>query len=1180
VNSLAKKSFALFSGDGGSAALFGPDYGGAPVAQAPEASLPGFASAPSDDIYPRADVAAADTSGDTSAATAKPVATIAQLADYLVNGFWQDNRTIAHHWASHTISYNIDGLNPAEQFLAQSALKAWSEVANVTFVQFFGGTANITFNHNGSMTAVTSAGWNGLGQITSATVDISADWITNDGGAMDGKTGIDSYGYQTYIHEIGHALGLGHQGPYNGSATYSVNAIFADDTWQYSIMSYFSEANFSGSTYRYVTTPQMADIYAVDSIYGAATTRPGDTVYGFNNTAGPIFNFNAYSPAPALTIYDSGGNDTLDCSGYSAAQTINLHPGSFSSVGGLINNIGIATNANIENAIGGSGNDTLIASDLGCTLQGRGGNDTLIGGAGNDRLICGSGIDVMSGGAGADTFVFAIGDSSPAAGQHDRITDFVSGVDHIDLTGIDAISGSGVYDAFRFIGSMAFDGTPGVLNYIYDGARGATVLEGDTNGDKVADFAIDLSGFALISTADLIGVNPYSVLIEGFGATSLAVADHIYYLLTGGSGPSLKYFGATIGFGESGASVPISAERTATGYEVAWKATGADQYVVWNTDADGNFQNYLTGVVSGSSLALESLETTFQQDLNSDGIVGIPFIEGFGSTGLAVADHIYYLLSGGSGPSLKYFGATIGFGESGASVPISAERTATGYEVAWKATGADQYVVWNTDADGNFLNYLTGVVSGSSLALESLEPTFHQDFNSDGILGIPFIEGFGSTGLAVADHIYYLLSGGSGPSLKYFGAPVTFGQSGAFAPIAAERTATGYDVAWKAIGADQYTVWSTDAAGNYSTLIAGAVPGSSLELKILEPTFQQDLNGDGVIGAASAVIEGFGATSLTVAGHIYYLLNGGSGPSLKYFGATVGFGETGTSVPIAAEQTATGYDVAWKAIGTDQYTVWSTDAGGNYVSNLAAGVPGSSLDLKILEPTFQQDLNGDGVIGTASAVIEGFGTTSLTVAGHIYYLTSGGSGPSLKYFGATVGFGETGSFAPIAAEQTATGYDVAWKAIGADQYLVWSTDAAGNFLSYLTGVVPGNSSDLKSLEGTFHQDLNGDGVAGVPVAAATIGAAAMPASDQFVFGATVVSNAISNGSSGIELDHLFSASAANNSSAVPLNTAAAGQPQSLLQQPAGSGDTAIDAGHYDGLPANVHIADLIGHFII
>src|SRR5712692_1007252 len=318
------------------------------------------------DSFPLAGLAAA-TSATSVSSAAKPVATIPQLADYLTNGFWQFNSTIAHHWSTSTISYNISGLTAAEQFLAQSALEAWHEVANVTFVQT-SGAANITFNHNGTMTAFETDNYTGSGSMISATVDISADWITSDGGAFDGKTGIDSYGYQTYIHEIGHALGPGHQGPYNGSASYSTDATYADDTWQYSVMSYFAQDNYSGGSYRYVITPQMADIYAANAIYGAASTRTGDTVYGFHNTAGSIFDFNAYSPAPALTIYDSGGNDTLDCSGYSVAQTIDLHPGSFSSVGGLVHNIGIALNANIENAIGGSGNDTLIANDAGDTL--------------------------------------------------------------------------------------------------------------------------------------------------------------------------------------------------------------------------------------------------------------------------------------------------------------------------------------------------------------------------------------------------------------------------------------------------------------------------------------------------------------------------------------------------------------------------------------------------------------------------------------------------------------------------------------------------------------------------------------------------------------------------------------------------------------------------------------------
>src|SRR5262245_12892773 len=93
-----------------------------------------------------------------SAGSPKPVASIAQLADYLVNGFWQYAGSIAHHWASSTISFNISGLNSAEQFLALSALQAWSQVANISFVQT-SDSANVTFTHNGTMQAVTSGSW-------------------------------------------------------------------------------------------------------------------------------------------------------------------------------------------------------------------------------------------------------------------------------------------------------------------------------------------------------------------------------------------------------------------------------------------------------------------------------------------------------------------------------------------------------------------------------------------------------------------------------------------------------------------------------------------------------------------------------------------------------------------------------------------------------------------------------------------------------------------------------------------------------------------------------------------------------------------------------------------------------------------------------------------------------------
>ncbi len=74
-------------------------------------------------------------------------------------------------------------------------------------------------------------------------------------------------------------------------------------------------------------------------------------------------------------------------------------------------------------------------------------------------------------------------------------------------------------------------------------------------------------------------------------------------------------------------------------------------------------------------------------------------------------------------------------GQFGAWTPIGAEQTAGGYEVAWKVPGADQYTVWSADSNGNYVSTLIGIVSGTSAALESLETSFHQDLNGDGVIG-------------------------------------------------------------------------------------------------------------------------------------------------------------------------------------------------------------------------------------------------------------------------------------------------------------------------------------------------------------------------------------------------------------------------------------------------------------
>ena len=67
-----------------------------------------------------------------------------------------------------------------------------------------------------------------------------------------------------------------------------------------------------------------------------------------------------------------------------------------------------------------------------------------------------------------------------------------------------------------------------------------------------------------------------------------------------------------------------------------------------------------------------------------------------------------------------------------------------------KAAGADQYTVWNTDSNGNVTFDSIGAVSGTNVALESLEPSFHQDLNGDGVIGAPATAPAIQAGIAIS----------------------------------------------------------------------------------------------------------------------------------------------------------------------------------------------------------------------------------------------------------------------------------------------------------------------------------------------------------------------------------------------------------------------------------------------
>lgn len=300
-----------------------------------------------------------------------------QIALYLTNGYWTDTGRSQRSFnvgGDNAIDVNITALTADGQFLATNALLAWTNVTGITF-NFVTSGGEIVFddNQSGASNSSTTSG----NTILESRVNVSTSWLTNSG------TTIDSYSFQTYIHEIGHALGLGHGGNYNSSATYGLDTHYANDSWQATVMSYFDQTENTSitATRAYIVTPMIADIIAIQNLYGTPTTiRTGNTTYGENSNAGGYLDtlLSASTNAIALTIHDNGGFDTLDFGTQTAAQLIDLRAESISNVGGLIGNLSIARGTIIENAIGGSGNDTIHGNSTHNLIYGNGGTDTAV----------------------------------------------------------------------------------------------------------------------------------------------------------------------------------------------------------------------------------------------------------------------------------------------------------------------------------------------------------------------------------------------------------------------------------------------------------------------------------------------------------------------------------------------------------------------------------------------------------------------------------------------------------------------------------------------------------------------------------------------------------------------------------------------------------------------------------
>ncbi|RIX47584.1 MAG: hypothetical protein D3M94_07905 [Rhodocyclales bacterium GT-UBC] len=426
------------------------------------------------------------------------------------------------------------GFNAVQIGAARSALQAWSNVANLQFTEVSESSSNVGDFRFAFSSALPNTVWGWSSYPDNYWASAADVWVNAQyGRETDWSAG--TYNFEALMHEIGHGLGLKHPGNYGGGVGPFLDS--ALDDRNHTIMSYNDENNVYPDAayvngvwgwrhyYIYQDSPMVLDIAAIQYLYGANMAyRTGNDTYAFS-PANPFFH----------TIWDAGGVDTIDASAYLLNCLIDLTPGHYSSLriapaadtGGATTTydgsdcLGIAYGCLIENAIGGSGNDTFV------------------GNAANN---------VIDGGAGGDTLSFS-GSFAQYRFAYDQpsgflvITDQVSGRDGQDAVrnierfvfadGSRALSelgqsqsGSAANDIFYSgPGSDAFDGGGGVDTCLYGGVRSAYRLLGNATGWTVSGandgtdvlinverlqfqdkrIALDVAGKAL-ETLEFIGV--------------------------------------------------------------------------------------------------------------------------------------------------------------------------------------------------------------------------------------------------------------------------------------------------------------------------------------------------------------------------------------------------------------------------------------------------------------------------------------------------------------------------------------------------------------------------------------------------------------------------------------------------------------------------------------------------
>jgi serralysin len=556
----------------------------------------------------------------------KPLSNDPYINGLLWDGWMLDSSPVVYGFPDTAAQYptasaGFDTLNTLQR---DAARLAFHEIDAFTNYSFFDGGTDGVIRLAGATTVDTNNNADTLEQ-TITTASGRAPSQANMDAGMDGDVWYNPTGYDNplvgsyqfasgIIHEIGHALGLKHPHQTQDSA----QLLPADrDGLAYTVMSY---RDFPGDGIANINSgnncPQsymLYDIQALQYLYGAEFTlnATDNTVYKFTPTieAGKGTNFFVngaeYEPNVDLaanivfrTIWDPGGNDTYDFSLYTTNLSVNLNPGEWTSLGtqlAVLTGDDLTTTQNapgnianaflyqgderslIENAIGGSGDDTLLGNQIGNQLTGNAGDDFLKGFGGYDTLI---------GGADNDTYFLS---DTTAFGYDAVVEDAGGGIDEIAITGGSATSYT--------LGANIENGTVSILT-AFD------LVGNNLNNRLTGDDDINaLSGLAGQDT--LLGLGGDDSLTGGLDS------DYI----DGGGGNDTAYFaGNKANFAIVGTANDLTiADRTAAGLGTD-RALNVETFVFLDgTFTAAELENAAPIITSngGNDLAVSVAENTY-----------------------------------------------------------------------------------------------------------------------------------------------------------------------------------------------------------------------------------------------------------------------------------------------------------------------------------------------------------------------------------------------------------------------------------------------------------------------------------------------------------------------------------------------------------------------------------------